>query len=143
MERCVAESVSFWDSEIKLQITLIVYHPSIHFDTFCFGIDPPKLTMFIDGKLTSGPLPLPSVSTFVIKCLAEGARPKVSIRFQVDGHEWLTPTFQNTTIRNMLFDTIATVHLNSSDNLNGSIVTCQTVGQDIIPHINESQTLCK
>ncbi|PIK58607.1 hypothetical protein BSL78_04450, partial [Apostichopus japonicus] len=102
----------------------------------------PRLIISYGGRKDTGPhLPCSSSPSISITCLAEGAKPEVSIRFKVGESDWLSPTYNEITPSGLLFDTNATLNYQFIDDPNGNVVTCETSGQSSINPIAETQTL--
>ncbi|PIK58610.1 Ephrin type-A receptor 1 [Apostichopus japonicus] len=102
----------------------------------------PRLSIAYGGSSNPGPT-LPNTSSHLsISCLAEGARPSVSIRCKVGGSEWLRPKNKEILTRGSVFDTTVTLHFQFINDPNGTVVTCETSGQSSIKPITETQVLC-
>ncbi|XP_071843071.1 uncharacterized protein [Apostichopus japonicus] len=102
----------------------------------------PRLRISYGGRQDPGPhLPSLSSPSISITCLAQGAKPEVSIRFKVGESDWLSPTNNEIAPRGVLYDTNATLNFQFIDDPNGNVVTCETSGQSSINPIAETQTL--
>ncbi|PIK48999.1 putative ephrin type-A receptor 10 [Apostichopus japonicus] len=102
----------------------------------------PRLSITYDGSSNPGPTFPNTISHLSISCLAEGARPSVSIRCKVGGSEWLRPKNKEILTRGSVFDTTVTLHFQFINDPNGTVVTCETSGQSSIKPITETQVLC-
>ncbi|XP_071843762.1 uncharacterized protein [Apostichopus japonicus] len=101
----------------------------------------PRLSIAYDGFGNPGPTLPNTISHLIISCLAEGAKPSVSIRCKVGGSDWLRPKNNEILTRGSVFDTTVTLNFQFINDPNGTVVTCETSGQSSIKPITETQVL--